>query len=188
MPKLRWKLTSSIQSLRSFIEKIVIPQNLPNLRQIHHIAVMQAVIVDLIFIKKCLRESRVTVPIDVFKLVLAQNHPNRVNLTTPDGARDDRAILVTLHKRRPLTTLEHVAEDFLETVVGGPVENTQVEPLVLIQILLSNALAEDDLLVAVVSCLVIDVLGVWPHSPHLHILDWNYLGVLAGRPCWDDIV
>ena len=89
MPELRWKLTSSIQSLRSFIEKIVIPQNLPHLRQIHHIAVMQAVIVDLILIKKCLRESRVTVPIDVFKFVLAQDHPNRVNLATPDGARDN---------------------------------------------------------------------------------------------------
>ena len=50
---------------------------------------MQAVIVDLILIKKCLRESRVTVPIDVFKFVLAQDHPNRVNLATPDGARDN---------------------------------------------------------------------------------------------------
>ena len=87
-----------------------------------------------------------------------------------------------------MATLEHVAQDFLETVVGGPVENSQIEALVLIQILLSYAPAEDDLLVAVVGCLVIDDLGVWSHRPHLHILDWNHLGVLAGRPGWDDIV
>ena len=76
MSKHRGHLTSSIQSLRFVIKKTGIPEQLPNFRQIYHVAVMEAIIVDLVFIEKRFCKVLVTVRIYVLEFVFAQDKAN----------------------------------------------------------------------------------------------------------------
>ena len=76
MSEHRGHLTSSIQSLRFVIKKTSIPEQLPNFRQIYHVAVMEAIIVDLVFIEKRFCKVLVTVRIYVLEFVFAQDKAN----------------------------------------------------------------------------------------------------------------
>lgn len=180
MPQFGGQLAAPVQSLRALVEEIVIAEDLPDFGQVNHVAIVQAVVVNLVLVEERLGEVFVLAPFDTLKFVVAQNHANSLHLAAPDGSGNDGAILVGLHEGRPVTTLDHVAQYFPETVVGCPVENTQIEPLVLKKLLPSDLGAHNDCLFAFFRGFTL--FFYFCHWSHLHAFaryEWLYLGVFV---------
>ena len=183
MPQFSGQLAAPVQSLRSLVNEVVVAENLSDFGQVNHVAVVQAVIVNVVLVEKRLGKVLYLVPLHTIELVVAQDHANGLHLAAPDSSGDYGAILVGLHKGRPSATLNHVAEDFIETVKGCPVEYTQIAPLILLKLLPSDLLAHDDHLFTFLRCLAPFALFFpkcqWSHLHAFAWYKWLHLGIFG---------
>ena len=108
---------------------------------------MKAVIVSRVLAEDCFGEADdiflVSVLRYVFILVIADHQTDGFNLATPDRARDNRSISKRLDERWPPSHKNHVTHILVEAVVGGPVEDTHINSLLVVQLLTFHLCALD---------------------------------------------